>query len=98
MVTRLKFKGGPRTTDKTVAELIAMGYRRTSNAYGLVTRIDRDDWLEVLAVAMRRAPADFILRDGTGRVSPRWEDYYRRTLSKDTHTVLAHEIGEFPAS
>jgi hypothetical protein len=81
-----------------VEDLIAKGYKRISNAHGHIARIDREDWLEVLAVMHNRAPADFIVRDGTGRPSPNWEDYYRRCVSEDIHTVSEEDIKKFPSS
>jgi hypothetical protein len=92
------FKGGPPTTRLSAEELVARGYRRTSNAYGRISRIDRPDWLEVLAEKMRRAPADFILRDGTGQVSPLWCDFYRRVYSQDAHTVSPSTLALIPGS
>ena len=47
-------------------ELLQKGYRRTSNAYCLVSRIDRDDWLQVLAKQLNCSVADFYKMDGTG--------------------------------
>lgn len=95
-----KFKGGPPTTDKSAEDLIALGYRRTSNAFGLVSRIDREDWLEVLAEKMGRSPADFIVRSGPdiGKPSPMWADQYRRCYSKDTLTVDQVTIRLIPGS
>jgi hypothetical protein len=96
--SRTNWKAGSPTTDLSAEELIALGYRKTSNAYGLVSRIDRPDWVEVLAQEMRRAPADFIVRDGSGRISPSWCDHYRRVYSKDTHTVDPERIARIPTS
>ena len=67
-------------------DLMVAGYRRTSNAYCTVARIDRDDWLEVMAQHMHCSVADFYNRDGSG-VGNQWRDHYVRTFSKDTHTV-----------
>lgn len=92
------FKGGEPTTDKSAEELTALGYCVTSRAYGLVSRIDRPDWLEHIATEMRRAPADFIVRDGSGRPSGQWCDYYRRVYSKDTHTVDPERLKQIPSS
>jgi hypothetical protein len=74
------------------ARLTSAGYRRVSNKHRIVSRIDREDWLEHLARKMRQAPADFILKDGTGRVSPAWCDHYRRIYSKDTITVSSEAV------
>ena len=82
---------GPRDPDElaawtTAGELTVQGYRKTSNAYCRVTRIDREDWLDFLAKHMHCAVADFYNRDGSG-VSDRWRDHYIRCYSKDNHTV-----------
>jgi len=67
-------------------DLMLKGYRRTSNAYCMISRIDREDWLDVLATKMRTCVADFYNKDGSG-VSDRWRDHYIRVYSKDTLTV-----------
>lgn len=70
----------------TPEEATARGYRRVSNRYGHVSRIDRPDWIEHMAVHLRRAPADFYRRhpEGVGNEPcPTWCDYYRRRLSQD---------------
>lgn len=91
-------KAGPDTTDLSAEELTRLGYRRISNAYRLVARIDRPDWVEVLATAMRRAPADFIVRDGSGMISGQWCDHFRRCYSRDIHTVPQAEFKKIPHS
>lgn len=84
---------GPRSFDLDdvtaftyAGDLTSKGYRRTNNAYCMVSRIDRDDWLDILARDMKCCVADFYNKDGSG-VSDRWRDYYIRTYSKDTLTV-----------
>lgn len=72
--------------DELAQKLIKQGYHRTSNAYCLVSRIDRDDWLEVLAGSMNCSVARFYKLDGTG-VPDGWRNHYIRCFSKDTHTV-----------
>jgi hypothetical protein len=62
------------------------GYYKVSNAYCRVARIDRDDWLLVLAKSMNCSVADFYNVDGTG-VSNRWRDHYVRCFSEDVLTV-----------
>ena len=62
--------------------LLSKGYRKTSNAYCMVSRIDRDDWLDVLAGKMNCCRADFYNKDGSG-VSDRWRDHYIRSYSND---------------
>ena len=83
---------GPNTEpDELVAttwayDLTEKGYRRTSNAYCTVARVDRADWLEVLAKERRCSVADFYNVDGSG-VGDQHRDYYVRVHSKDKHTV-----------
>lgn len=67
-------------------ELMSKGYRRTSSAHCTQTRIDREDWLDVLARALNCARADFYKLDGSG-VDDRWRDHYIRCFSKDSVTV-----------
>ena len=67
-------------------ELTNMGYRKVSNAYCRVARVDRDDWLLVLANQLNCCVADFYNVDGSG-ISQRWVDHYIRTHSEDILTV-----------
>lgn len=62
--------------------LTARGYRRTSRSYGMVSRIDRSDWIDVLAEHLLRTTDEMrkMIRGQPGQ----WEDFYRRVLSKDT--------------
>ena len=69
-------------TALTPEQLTAMGYRRTSNKYGMVSRVDRSDWVHVLAKELRRAPADFYV-PGEAEPAANWCDYYRRVYSRD---------------
>lgn len=62
------------------------GYRRVSNAYCIVARIDREDWLDVLADTMFCSRADFYCKHGGG-IQDSWRDHYIRTYSKDKLTV-----------
>jgi len=84
---------GPVTdeVDKLVAitfakELTDQGYRRTSNAFCTVRRIDREDWVTVLAKERHCSIADFYDVDGSG-ISDRHRDHYCRCFSKDEHVV-----------
>lgn len=70
----------------TAKELMDQGYRKTSNAYCLVSRIDRDDWVEVLAHQRFCSVADFYNIDGSG-IGNQHRDFYVRVHSKDKHTV-----------
>jgi hypothetical protein len=82
---------GPTDPDEvaafvTAGELMAKGYRKTSNAYCMVSRIDREDWLDVLAKERRCSRADFYNVDGSG-VGDQHRDHYIRVFSEDTLTV-----------
>ncbi len=68
-------------------ELMAKGYRRTSSAYCISSRIDREDWLDFLARKLNCARADFYKMDGTG-IDDRWRDQHIRCYSKDQ--VILH--------
>lgn len=90
-ITEASITYGPTDPDEVAAflvagELMQKGYRKTSNAYCHVSRIDREDWLQVLAKEMHCAVADFYSRDGFG-VRDNWRDHYVRCYSKDTLTV-----------
>mgnify|MGYP000240607838 CR=1 FL=1 len=67
-------------------DLNKQGYRRVSNNYCLVARIDREDWLEVLAKQRHCSVADFYNVDGSG-IGANHKDHYIRVHSKDVHTV-----------
>lgn len=72
--------------DMTAEQLMALGYRVTSNRHLMVSRIDQPDWLERLARHLGRPVADFTSPGDPWRIGG-WADYYRRVLSKDTLTV-----------
>lgn len=67
-------------------DLERQGYRKISNAYCRIARIDKEDWMQILAKEFRCAPADFYMMDGSGP-SERWMAYYCRMHSKDVKTV-----------
>lgn len=67
-------------------ELLNQGYRRISNAYCRIARIDRDDWLTVLANERRCSIADFYNVDGSG-IGDQHRDHYCRCFSKDILVV-----------
>jgi hypothetical protein len=78
------------TTDLSAEELVRRGYRRTSNAYCMVSRIDRGDWLEVMAKRLR-CKAD--------ELDPKkWADFYRRVYSQDNLTVAPAVFRKIPTS
>ena len=63
------------------------GYIGISNRYRIIGRPDRDDWHIALANNMRCAPADFIKRDGSGKLCEHWREHYVRCHTKDTVEV-----------
>lgn len=69
------------------AALTAQGYRRTSNKYGIVARIERPDWKERLAAHLERSVAELYAPGKPERVAAGWCDYYRRVLSGDRKTL-----------
>lgn len=69
-----------------VSELHTAGYIGISNKFCIVGRIDRSDWLEVMAKARLCTVADFYALDGSG-VDERHKEHYIRVHSKDTITV-----------
>ena len=78
--------------------LTAMGYRRVSNGHRGIARIDRPDWLDVLAKDLRRSPAEFY-RPGEKDPAITWCDQYRRVYSKDTiHGVPEDVFKRIPGS
>ena len=87
-ITEKDITYGPTDPDDLVAEVLAyelsiQGYRGISNAYCTVGRVDREDWLEVLARARHCSVSRFFMLDGSG-VDPREEEYYIRAYTKDT--------------
>lgn len=83
----MQVKDNQQLTDFVVAgNLHEQGYRRVSNKYKLVARIDCDNWLDVLAKSLNCCRADFYKLDGSG-ISDQWRDHYVRVYSKDQITV-----------
>ena len=76
-------------------ELWGKGYRRVSSAYCEVARIDRDDWLDVLARSMNCSRADFYNVNGSG-IMDQWRDQYVRCYSKDVLTVHPQIVRKIP--
>lgn len=74
-----------------IPKLIREGYRRTSRAHGLVSRIDRPDWLDVIRCSF--SPTSRPLDPNCC-----WESYYRRVLSKDTIELPRRQALLVPAS
>jgi hypothetical protein len=74
--------------------LKAAGYRRASNKYRMVSRIDKPDWLELLARSLHRSVADFYFKSGPniGKLDPMWADHYRRVYSSDKLEGVPEEV------
>lgn len=64
----------------------AMGYRRTSNAFGILSRVDREDWKEHMA--RLHSPWNHAEgREWANLPGLDAADFYRRVHSKDKVTV-----------
>lgn len=75
----------------------AMGYRRTSNRFGHLSRIDRPDWKEHMA--QRHSP--WSKEEGRAWVRALGDgasDHYRRVFSKDTREVSREVARLVPTS
>jgi hypothetical protein len=79
------------------ASLVAKGYRRVSWKHRIIARVDRADFVEVMARDQNRAPADF-MQPGSRDCAPNWCDHYRRCYSKDTLTVNPAVLSLIPSS
>ncbi len=75
-----------RISPETIQELIRKGYRRTSNAHGMVSRVDRPDWKERLKEMYPHSP---------GVLNP---DFYRRCVSQDTLELHNDDAQKIPNS
>ncbi len=76
------------SAEREASKLINWGYRRTSCAHGLISRIDKADWYRYMA--HQHTPwdpngegIDWVFSMGNASA----EDHYRRCYSKDTRTV-----------
>jgi len=67
----------------SAAELTVLGYRRISNKYRMVARIDRPDWVEHMAAQSHRTVADYFVTGDNSYPAASWGDYFRRVYSKD---------------
>ena len=67
------------------------GYRCISNKYRIIARIDRDDWLQVMATKMHCSVADYYNMDGSG-VADHWKDHYVRVHSTDQISDVPYEV------
>lgn len=89
-----EWRGHFNPTDKQreeAARFTALGYRRSSNKYRILTRIDREDWVYKLAVRLRRAPADFYV-PGEPNPSGSWCGWYRSCMSSDKFEGVEYEV------
>lgn len=77
---------------ETAVELAAMGYRRVSNKYLTVSRVDRPDWKYVLAKTHVQGLSWVA---ALGHDAP---DMYRRCVSKDKLTVPEEVFRKVPGS
>lgn len=89
---------GPQLPDELTAfviagELMSKGYRKVSTAYCILARIDREDWLQVLAKERHCSIADFYNVDGSG-VGNSHRDFYVRAHSKD-QIIVAPEVARY---
>jgi len=74
---------------KTAEILTSYGYRRISRKHGLISRIDRPDWREVMAKKMFLTPE---------QIGVSLCDHYRRCFSKDTLQVGERLVLLIPTS
>lgn len=62
------------------------GYIGISNKFKHIGKVDRKDWLTVIAKDMGCPLAFYYNLDGSG-LDPQWEEHYIRCYSKDILTV-----------
>ena len=80
----------PQYKSTDIAEFVALGYRRTSRKFGIISRVDRPDWKEFLA---RKGMLIGPEREGNGA------DHYRAVYSKDKITLEPPSLAlEVPTS
>lgn len=73
----------------TAKQLTEQGYRRVSNRYGHVARIDRPDWKEFMA-----SKGYYTTPQNKGSIA----DQYRRCYSRDRLTVPVEVAAYVPSS
>lgn len=66
---------------------VELGYICISNKHRMIGRPDRNDWHVAQAEILRCAPADFYLKDGSGKLCERWREHYIRCYTTDKLTV-----------
>ena len=79
-------------TDTELQQLLRQGYRRTSCKYGIVARVDREDWMTLMSHVLR-GPLSEIMGN-----QQMWEDHYRRCFSRDKLELGAALGAKFPSS
>ena len=81
-------------TNLSVNELCSQGYRRISLTRGLVARLDRPNWLQLLSQVTRRPIGDFLAKSGD--VSPGWVDHYLKAISSDVFRIAPELSPDMP--
>lgn len=79
-------------TQALVEHYRSLQYVCMSNKYRIIGTHDREDWHIVLAEHMRCAPADFYLRDGSGKLCPRWREHYIALFSTEKITGIPESV------
>lgn len=74
----------------------ALGYRRISKRNKVISRVDREDWLQHMAEHFNMSLMELItaMNEQPGY----YEDYYRRNLSEDRHEVSLITSRTVPSS
>lgn len=87
-------------TYKSIEYMVASGYCRTSNKFGLVSRIDRPDWREHMAE--RAYPPEYgythLGHAWVKNLGTRAADQYRRCYSQDKFEMGRSTGRRFPPS
>lgn len=86
----------PYIVNMNAQELTKRGYRRISTHHGIVSRVDRPDWVEALARNLNRSTA--ALYEQGEFPTAKWADYYRRALTRDTLTLPLEVAEQVPIS
>jgi hypothetical protein len=90
------YNNSHQTEMEKAQDLIAKGYRCISRKHCRLSRIDREDWVQVIATQMTLAVADYY--NCNGGISTQWYDHYRRCHSKDVITVTPECCRHIPSS
>lgn len=78
-------------------KLFDRGYQGFSNKYRMIARIDRPDWLQVMAGKFRKSVADFYVREADGTITitdktGRWGEHYAAALSLDKQEGIHPDV------